>query len=356
MGIKILCINPGSTSTRLAVFEDEERLFLTNITHSNEELENCGGVQGQLGYRLSLIEKTLEEEQIDVSAMNAVVGRGGALRPMEGGIFKVNERMLEDCRTSRYAEHPSNLGCQLAKVFADRFGLPCYVVDPPLVDEFEDIARNSGFQTIKRVSAFHALNEKIVARYMAAELGCEVEEANLITVHLGSGISVTAQKRGNCVDNTYGSGGDGPFSPERAGRMPVLELVKMICADPEGKEKSWKNLFSKQAGLVSYLGTNDVLKISKRMETGDASAKEALDGMAYMVAKEIAAYATIMNWEVDAIGLTGAIARSSYLTQFIKERTAFIAPVFVYPGEFEMEGLAGGGIRALTGKEQVKTY
>lgn len=356
MGLKILCINPGSTSTRLAVFEDEERIFITNIAHTNDQLEKYSGVQRQLDYRLQLIGETLQEQGIDVSAMNAVVGRGGALRPMEGGIFEVNDKMLEDCRTSRYAEHPSNLGCQLAKIFADRFSLPCYVVDPPLVDEFEDTARNSGFLPIKRVSAFHALNEKIVARYMAEKLGKEIEQTNLITVHLGSGISVTAQKKGKCVDNTYGSGGDGPFSPERAGRMPILELLKFMDAGTRDSQKDWKKFFIKQAGLVSYLGTNDVLEISGRMEAGDAVAKEALEGMAYMIAKEIGAYASIMNWEVDAIGLTGAIARSSFITRFIEEHVKFIAPVILYPGEFEMEGLAGGGIRALTGMEQVKTY
>jgi butyrate kinase len=356
MGIRVLCINPGSTSTRLAVFEDEKRLFITNVAHSNEFLEQFHGVQEQLEYRYSLVEKTLKDQGIDISAMDAVVGRGGALRPMEGGIFSINENMLQDCMTSKYAEHPSNLGCQLAKRFADSFGLPCFVVDPPLVDEFGREARASGFEPIKRVSAFHALNEKIVARYMAEELGKGIEETNLITVHLGSGISVTAQKKGQCVDNTYGSGGDGPFSPERAGRMPVLNLLKMMSEDPDFETRTWKKLFSKESGLVSYLGTNDVLEITARMEAGDASAKETLDGMAYMIAKEIAAYATIMNWEVDAVGITGAIARSSYITDFIKERVEFIAPVMIYPGEFEMEGLAGGGIRALTGKEQVKTY
>ena len=356
MGKKILCINPGSTSTRIAVFNGEEKMFITNIAHTNEKLEEFKDVQGQLEYRRELIEETLQRNEIDLAQLDAVVGRGGALRPMEGGIFSINDEMILDCSTSKYSEHPSNLGCQLAKLFADEYHLPCYVVDPPLVDEFNEVARNSGFEPIKRISAFHALNEKIVARFMAERLGKKVEDCRMITVHLGSGVSVTAQDAGRGVDNTYGSGGDGPFSPERAGRMPALELLKVIDNDSDHDWSKWKKLFSKQSGLVSYSGTNNVLDIYERMLNGDAFAKDILDGMAYMIAKEIAAYATILNWKVDAIGITGAIAKNSYITDFIERHVSFIAPVYIYPGEFEMEGLANGGIRALTGQEVIKTY
>ena len=350
MGLKILCINPGSTSTRIAVFEEQEKIFITNITHQNEDLEKMGDVQGQLEYRFEMIRDVLAENNISVGDMDAVVGRGGALRPMGGGIFAINDAMLEDCRTSRYSEHPSNLGCQLAKRFADLHGLPCFVVDPPLVDEFDDASRLSGFAPIKRISAFHALNEKIVARFIAQKLEKPIEELNLVTVHLGSGISVTAQRKGLCIDNTFGSGGDGPFSPERAGRMPVLELAKMM-SQTDYKNTVWKKMFSKQSGFVSYLGTNDVLQIDARMQSGDALAKELLDGMAYMISKEIAAYAAGMDWKVDGIGITGAIARSKYIVGAICKHTAFIAESFVFPGEFEMEGLADGGLRALRGAE-----
>lgn len=356
MGKKILCINPGSTSTRIAVFKDEEKIFITNLTISNEELEKMGDVQGQLSYRKESIEETLKEQGIEISEMDAVVGRGGALRPMAGGIYGISEAMLQDCREARYSEHPSNLGCQLAKIFADAHGLPCYVVDPPLVDEFEETSRPSGFAPISRISAFHALNEKIVARFIAEEIGRPLQELNIVTTHLGSGISVTAQKKGMCIDNTFGSGGDGPFSPERAGRMPVLELLRHMAGTPDYKSKVWKKMFSKQSGFVSYLGTNDVLQITEWMENGDAVAKELMDGMAYMISKEIAAYAACMDWQVDAIGVTGAIARSKYLVGQIRSLTEFIAPVHVFPGEFEMEGLANGGLRALRGEEQAKEY
>lgn len=356
MRYRILCINPGSTSTRIAVFEETDRLFASSLTHSNEDLEKLGDVQGQLDYRYHAIRSLLEENNIDLAALDAIVGRGGALRPMSGGIFTVNEAMLEDCRTSKYAEHPSNLGCQLAKKFADMLHLPCYVVDPPLVDEFEPASRRSGFAPIRRISAFHALNEKIVARFIADELRRPVTEINVITVHLGSGISVTAHKNGKCIDNTYGSGGDGPFSPERAGRMPGLELLRMISGQEDFRQRPWKKMFSKQSGLVSYLGTNDVLEITARMESGDPLARELLDGMAHMVSREVAAYAAGMDWSVDAIGITGAIARSEYIVNAIKTYISFIADVFVYPGEFEMEGLANGGLRALRGEDEIKTY
>lgn len=355
MGKKILCINPGSTSTRIAVFEDDTKQFVTNVTHANSDLEKLGDVQGQLEYRFEMIQRVLLENKIDVSEMDVVVGRGGALRPMSGGIFAINEAMLNDCRNATYSEHPSNLGCQLAKRFADLNGIPCYVVDPPLVDEFLERSRYSGFQPIKRISAFHALNEKIVARYIAEKLGKPQEELNMVTVHLGSGISVTAQYQGKCVDNTFGSGGDGPFSPERAGRMPVLELAKMMSRQEDYQQKNWKKMFSKQSGFESYLGTNDVLQIEARRESGDALAKELLDGMAYMIAKEIAAYAAGMDWKIDAIGITGAIARSKYIVGAIQQHTSFLAECYVFPGEFEMEGLANGGLRALQG-EEVKIY
>lgn len=353
MNKRILCINPGSTSTKIAVFGGDKMEFITNITHANDMLESLGSVQGQLDYRYKAIEDTLTKERINLEELDAVVGRGGALRPMEGGIYGINEDMLMDCRTAKYSEHPANLGCQLALKFAKICRKPCFVVDPPLIDEFENLARVSGFEPVKRRSAFHALNEKIVSRYIAEEMGKKLSDINIITVHLGSGISVTAQKKGKCVDNTFGSGGDGPFSPERCGRLPVLELLKYI---EEHGGIDGKRFFTKASGFVSYMGTNDVPEIDGRRRKGDTAAKNALDGMAYMIAKEIAAYATICDWEIDAVGITGAIARSEYIVGKIEEAVKFIAPVYIYPGEFEMEGLAQGGIRALEGTEQVKTY
>lgn len=353
--MRVLCINPGSTSTRIAVFEKQERECYVNIPHSAEKLESFPTVQDQLDYRLGLVEKFMAENGIDLSSVDAVVGRGGALRPMEGGIFTVNEAMLEDCRNAVYAEHPANLGCQIAKKLADQKGLPCFVVDPPLMDEFEEASRFSGFAPIKRESAFHALNEKMVARFIAERLGRPLEELNLVTVHMGSGVSVTAHHKGRCSDNTFGSGGDGPFSPERAGRMPVLELAKMMSEEPDWRQRPWKKMFSKESGFRSYLGTNNVIEIEKMSDAGDGLAGDLIDGLAYMISKEIAAYAAGLDWEVDAIGITGAIANSRRLVRTIQEHTAFIAESFAFPGEYEMEGLASGGLRALRG-ETTKEY
>lgn len=351
--MKVLTINPGSTSTRLAVFNDDEKVFITNVAHSNEKLEEFGGVQNQLDYRYDMICDILAENGIDLEALDCVVGRGGALRPQPGGIFYINEDMLEDCRTSAYSEHPSNLGCQLAKMFADKYDIPCFVVDPPLMDEFTPEARLSGFKPIKRVSAFHALNERIVARFIAKEIGKDIEDANIITVHLGSGISVTPHLHGKCADNTFGSGGDGPFSPERCGRLPAVNLLRYMAG---AKDVNWKKFFSKGSGVLSYLGYNDMISAEKAMNDGDELAKQVIDGMAYMIAKEIAAYGTVLCWNIDAIGITGAIANSKYMTKRIKEQISFMAPVYVYPGEFEMEGLASGGIRAMNKEEDIKTY
>jgi butyrate kinase len=353
---RLLCLNPGSTSTRIAVFSGAEKEYLANVQHPNRELEALGGIQNQLDYRYRLIRKILAEAGLELSRLDAVVGRGGALRPMEGGIFSINEDMLRDCRESRYAEHPSNLGPQLAVMFATPYNLPSFIVDPPLINEFEDLARLSGLPSIERKSAFHALNEKAVARSIAEKLGRPLSELNIVTAHLGSGVSVTAQKKGRCVDTNYGSGGDGPFSPERCGRLPALNLVEAIAFDEEHSAAEWKQSFSKKSGLVSHLGTNDALEVERRLNAGDGRARDAYDGMAHFIAREIAAYCTVLDWRVDAIGLTGAIARSEYLSRAIIRELEFICPVHLYPGEFEMEALAAGGLRALSGEEQVKTY
>lgn len=355
MGMKVLCINPGSTSTRIAVFDENENIFTANVTHSNEELEKFGSIQNQLQYRYDLILKCLKDEHIELEKLNGVVGRGGALRPMAGGVFSINESMLKDCRSGKYAEHPSNLGCQLAVLFAEKYHLPSFVVDPPLIDEFGEEARPSGYKGIERKSAFHALNEKAVAHFIAEKLGKSMEEIHVVTTHLGSGISVTAHSGGKCVDNTYGSGGDGPFSPERSGRLPALELLKAMDEHKEMAAAQWKSAFSKKSGYVSYLGTNDVLRIQDMAEK-DLYVKDVMDSMIYAIAKEMSAYCTILNWDVDAFGITGAIARSTYITGKLKAYLTPIAPVYIYPGEYEMEALASGGIRALKGEEQVKEY
>jgi len=356
MVYKLLCINPGSTSTRIAIYNDNEAEFVKTIKHSNEELEAMGSIQNQLDYRYKLILDIAEEEGIDLAKMDAFVGRGGALRPMEGGVFSINEEMIEDCRTGKYSDHPSNLGCQLALLFANEYKKPSFVVDPPLIDEFDEVARVSGFEPIKRISAFHALNEKAVAHFIAVKLGKQMNEINIVTTHLGSGVSVTAHLKGRCVDNTFGSGGDGPFSPERCGRLPAAELLNsMQKFNDTKKARDWKKEFSKKSGLLSYLGTNDVITIEER-STKNPKVKDVLDSMVYAIAKEVAAYCTIINWDVDAIGITGAIANSKYIVTKLEEYLDFIAPIYIFPGEYEMEALAQGAIRVMNGEEKIKVY
>ncbi|MCL2852225.1 MAG: butyrate kinase [Defluviitaleaceae bacterium] len=356
MSKRLLCINPGSTSTRIAVFCDDQKEFITNVKHSNELLETFDGVQNQLDFRYGLIKEELDKAGIDTAKIDAVVGLGGALRTVEGGVYSINEAMLTDCSTSKYAEHPCNLGCQLAQKFALPNNLPSFVVDPPLVDEFDELARMSGLPPISRRSAFHALNEKAIAKFIADKLGQRLTDINIVTAHLGSGISVTAHKRGRCVDNNYGSGGDGPFSPERCGRLPALSLIETLAADEQTSAADWKKSFSKKSGVVSYTGINDMMEMERRMHDGDELARDIYDGMAHYIAREIAAYCTILDWDVAAIGITGAIANSNYMYSAIERRLSFICPVLHYPGEFEMEALAAGGIRALDGIEAVKEY
>jgi len=354
--MKLLCINPGSTSTRVAVFCDTKIEWSTNVSHTNTELEKFNSIQQQLEYRYELISSVLRDNCIDLNTLDVVVGRGGALRPIEGGVYSISEVMLADCKKGTYSEHPSNLGCQLALLFSIPLKIPAFVVDPPLIDEFEEVARISGIPEITRTSAFHALNEKAVADLIGEKLSRKTVDLNIITAHLGSGISVTAQKKGRCVDNNFGTGGDGPFSPERCGRLPALALIEEILKNEKLETEIWKKSFSKKSGIVSYLGTNDILALQKRIDDGERYVKDILDGMVHLIAKEIAAYCTIMNWEVDAIGITGAIARSSYTTGRLRDELDFIAPVIIFPGELEMEALARGARKAVLGELKVKSY
>jgi butyrate kinase len=355
MSFRVLCINPGSTSTRVAAFLDDKEIFIENVMHEPEEIAVFNKVQDQLDYRYKLIASMLENKSINLKEYDAIIGRGGSIPFKIGGVFKISEKMLDECRSGKYADHPSNLGCQLAKIFADTYGLPCFVVDPPLLDEFDDVAYISGYSEIRRQSAFHALNEKNVARRISEKLGKNYEEINIITVHLGSGISVSPHKNGKCTDNTYGSGGDGPFSPERSGRLPSIELLRAL-SESEISIKDWQKLLIKKSGMTSYFGTNNMIELENRAKKGDPSAAFMIDGMAHMIAREIAAFCTILFWKVDAIGITGAIAKSNYIVDRIKKEVEFIAPVYIYPGEFEMQALAAGGLRVLKAEEQPKDY
>jgi butyrate kinase len=353
--MKILAINPGSTSTKIAVFDDESSVLEKTIRHSSEELKDFKNIIEQYDFRVKVIENVLKENGFKLEDFDAFVGRGGLLHPIESGTYRVNEAMLEDLKECKYGEHASNLGAIIAYNLATKVNKPAYIVDPVVVDEMEPLARYSGLKGIERKSIWHALNQKAVARRAAKDLHKKYDEVNLIVVHLGGGISVAAHKKGRTVDVNNALNGDGPFAPERAGGLPTISLVD-LCMSGKYTYEEMKKLLAGKGGLVSHLGTNNAIEVEERIEKGDEYAKLVYEAMAYQVAKTVGEMAAVLKGEVDAIILTGGLARSKMLTEWIKERTSFIAPVLLYPGEDEMRALAEGALRVLKGEEKEKIY
>ncbi len=352
---RLLVINPGSTSTKIAIFDNENLVLEETLRHSNEELAEYSTIFDQYQFRKNIILEILEKKGIDISKLSAVVGRGGLLKPIPGGTYNVNDSMLEDLRKGVLGEHASNLGGVIAHEIASQLNIPSYIVDPVVVDEMEEIARVSGMIDIQRVSIFHALNQKAVARRFASENKKNYEELNLIVAHLGGGISIGAHKKGKVIDVNNALDGEGPFSPERSGGLPVGDLVKLCYSGKYSLDEMKKKIKGK-GGLVAYLGTNDAKKVSEMVEAGDEKAKLVFEAMAYQIAKEIGSMSTVLEGQVDGIILTGGIAYNNMFTSWIKERVGFIAEVVVYPGEDELIALAEGGLRVLRGEEQAKEY
>lgn len=351
---KILALNPGSTSTKIAVFRNEEQVMEKVLRHSAEELAPFARVKDQLGFRKKVIEDALTESGAELSDFDAVVGRGGLLRPMAGGTYAINEKMIEDLNAGVSGEHASNLGGVLAKDLAGE-KIPSYIVDPVVVDEMEDIARISGLPEIERTSIFHALNQKATARRAAGEIGRSYEDLNIIVAHLGGGISVGAHKKGKVIDVANALHGEGPFSPERSGGLIADDLVKMCYSGKYTLEEMRKKLKGR-GGIVAYLGTTDAREVEAMIEAGDQKAKLIYEAMAYQVSKEIGACAAVLSGEVDLIVLTGGIAYSVMMTDWIKQRVGFIAEVKIYAGEDEMSALAAGALRVLRGEEEAGKY
>ncbi|ADH61566.1 butyrate kinase [Thermoanaerobacter mathranii subsp. mathranii str. A3] len=351
----ILVINPGSTSTKVAVFKDKEPVFTETLRHSSEELAKYKSIIDQFEFRTQAILNMLKEKGISLSEIDAIVGRGGLLKPIESGTYIVNEKMIEDLKKAERGEHASNLGGIIAYTLAKEHDIEAYIVDPVVVDELEDIARITGMPEIEKSSIFHALNQKAIARRLAADLNKKYEEVNLIIAHLGGGISIGAHKHGRVVDVNDALNGEGPFSPERAGGLPVLDLVKLCYSGKYTYQEMKKRLIG-QGGIVAHLGTNDVREVYKKIEEGDKKAELVLEAMAYQTAKEIGAMAVVLKGQVDAIGITGGIAYNEDFVKRISERVKFIAPIYVYPGEDEMSALAQGAYRVLSGEEKAKMY
>jgi len=351
---KILTINPGSTSTKVALFRDEELSLEETIAHKAGELRDYEKIWDQFEFRHKAILDLLKRNAIKLTELSAVVGRGGLLRPLEGGTYLVNRRMVEDAKRGVQGEHPSNLGCALAQSIAREAGVPAYVVDPVSVDEFEPLARYSGHPLLERRSLSHALNIHAVARLAAERLKIDYRQANFVVAHLGGGISVCPVRGGRIIDANDASS-DGPFSPERTGGLPLQGFIT-LCFSGKYSESEMRRLVMGKGGLLAYLGTNSAKEVEERIAKGDEKAEEVYQAMAYQIAKEIGAMATVLEGRVDAIVLTGGLAKSEMLVNWITRRVSFISQVLTFPGEFEMKAMALGALRVLRGQEEAKEY
>ena len=355
MAYNILTINPGSTSTKVALFRDLEQVKTLTLRHSAEEIARFASVADQLDWRLEIILDALKADGIKLEDLNAVIGRGGLMRPIEGGVYRVGETMIADLSAPK-RQHASNLGALIARRIADQAGVEAYIADPVVVDELQDIARVSGIKSIPRRSIFHALNQKAIARRYAMEEGEKYEDLNLIVVHMGGGISVSAHEKGRVIDTNNALDGDGPIAPERAGTIPAGDLVD-LCFSGEYDKADIKKLLAGKGGLVDHVNCNNVQELNEvRAASGDQEARFMLDAMSYSVAKWIGEMAVVLKGKVDAILLTGGIAWNDCVNDVIVDYCKFIAPIKIYPGENELQSLAENALRVLKGETVAKEY
>jgi len=351
---RVLAINPGATSSKFAVFDDEKIVFKKVVEHQGAALQGFSRVIDQFQYRSDLITDALKEANIPLESLDAVVARGGLLKPMQGGTYAVNELMLADLKKAERGEHASNLGGVLADNIAKPLGIPAFIVDPVAVDELQPVARVSGFPDLERISMAHALNMKAVARKVAAELGMQYRDANFVVAHLGTGISMSVHQGGKMIDIVDGKE-EGAFSPDRCGGLPASQLVKLCYSGKYTYEELRANLFG-SGGFQAYLGTKDARDLERLAEEGDEKAELLLQAFSYQVAKDIGSLATVVKGKADRIILTGGMAYSKRLVTDITDRVGFIAPVVIIPGEEELESLSAGTIRVLHDEEQARVY
>ena len=355
MSIKSLIINPGSTSTKIGVFEDETLLFEETLRHSTEEINQFATIVDQKDFRKKIITDLLDEKKFDLKSLDVVVGRGGMLKPIPGGTYAVTDELLADLKVGRQGQHASNLGGILAREIGDELSIPSYIVDPVVVDELQTVARYSGVPEIQRTSVFHALNQKAVAKRYAKEIGKSYESLRLIVVHMGGGVSVGAHMGGKVVDVFNALDGDGAFSPERAGAVPSGALIKMCFSGKYSEKEVYSKIVGK-GGFNAYLGTNDMRTVNKMANEGDAHAAEVKEAFLYQIAKDMGSMACVLEGKVDQIIVTGGIAYNADVISYLKEKAGFIAPFTVYPGEDELLALAQGALRVMNGEEAVKEY
>lgn len=355
MAYKILSINPGSTSTKVGVFEDGKLLFSETVRHSKEELDKFAAITDQADMRLELITKMLTENGIDINSMDAYVGRGGIIAPLESGVYSVNDKMVDDIFHTKASKHASCLGGLFARKLGDKNGKPSFVVDPVVVDERPAVAKVSGLPGHDRACVFHALNQKAVAHNYAKENGKAYEDCRLVVAHMGGGITVGAHANGKVIDVNDGFNGEGPFSPERCGGIQMDAVINM-CFSGEYTKADMMAFANKKGGVSAHLNTNDMREVERRASEGDEKAKLIFEAMAYNVAKEIGAMAAVLSYDIDAVILTGGLAYSKPFVKLITDRVAKIAPTVIYPGEDELQALCDGALRVLRKEENVKEY
>lgn len=354
MSLKILAINPGSTSTKISIYDGEQEVYTEKVKHDSNELIKFERIIDQKDYRTKLIVEAIKKANFKIKDFNAIVGRGGLINPIPSGTYGVNKKMLDDLLTGR-TDHASNLGAIIAHDIATEANCPAFIVDPVVVDEMNPLARYSGTKLIQRQSIFHALNQKSVARKVAQKINKKYEESNFVVAHLGGGISVGAHEHGKVIDVNNALDGDGPFSPERTGGIPAGQWLEIILSGKYDKSEL-KKLIKGKGGFMSYLETADAILVEKKVEEGDQFYTEVQNAMCYQVAKDIGAYATTLNGKVDRIILTGGMVFNKQIVREIEKRTKWIAPIEVVPGENEMEALWLGAKRVLEGSEKEKTY
>jgi butyrate kinase len=350
----ILAINPGSTSTKWAVYQDKEVLFNETIRHEDKALLKYKSVYAQMPYRLKTLLYALHDKGFELENLDAIVGRGGLLKPMPSGTYLVCEKMVKDASSGKYGEHASNLGSIIAFDLATMYNLPAFIVDPVGVDELVSEARVTGFKDLERKSHAHALNIKAVSRKMAAKLNKPLEELNFIVAHLGGGISVVAHHKGRMID-VNNADNEGPFSPERCGGLPAKQLVQ-LCFSGKYNEKQLLKKITTEGGIYSYLGTKNMIEVEERATSLDREAALLLHAMVHQIGKEIGAMATVLEGKLDGIILTGGICHSEGIVSKIKSKIGFLGEVFVVPGEEELGALVEGALRVLSGQEEVKKY
>jgi butyrate kinase len=351
---KVFVINIGSSTTKVAFFEDDSFKIQETFDHTAEQLGSLTHYKEQLSLRRGAIDVFLTKYQIELGELHMIVSRGGLTAPLSSGVYRIDDGMCEDLRSGKYGQHPVNLGPQIAYDLANEAGIVAVIVDSPSVDEFHSLARVSGTPEIERRSAFHALNQKAAARRASEEMGLAYEESNMVVAHLGGGITIGAHHKGRVIDSTIGLG-EGPMTPQRAGTLPLMDLLRLLESD-EFSVADLRLRLTSRGGLIAYLESGDVSQIDAKVSEGDEKFRLIFEAMAYQIAKDIGAMSTVLDGQVDAVVLTGAVANSTRLVDWVTKRVKFIAPAIIYPGEQEMLALAQGALRVLSGREAVKHY